>query len=65
MVEALTCKLNDLAHALSMHNQEDKEAKVKELIVSIKCTMSNHASVNKKFNEEFDVLRAKVAREVK
>lgn len=64
LVEALTVKLNDLAHALSMDNKNEREARVKDLILSIKNTMSDRASVNKKFNEEFDILREKVAREV-
>ena len=64
LVQALTSKLEDLAHSLSMANAEEREVKVKELIVSIKSTMSDRAVVNKKFNEEFDVLWEKVAKEV-
>ena len=64
LVQALTSKLEDLAHSLSMANAEEREVKVKKLIVSIKSTMSDRAVVNKKFNEEFDNLREKVAKEV-
>ena len=64
LIEALTHKLNVLAHSLSMGNVEGREKKVKGLIFSIKSTMSDRASVNKKINTEFDLLREKVAKEV-
>ena len=47
LVQALTSKLEDLAHSLSMENAEEKEVKVKELIVSINNTVSDRAAVKK------------------
>ena len=54
ITEALMNKLEDLAHAVTMGDAENRKNVFNQLLMSITSTMSDRAAINTAFNREFD-----------